>query len=369
MASTSIEGRWAALPEDLLQRCSQRLCLKNLSAIRAVCRSWQSADVKERSDIPWLMLMDKDGMLWREFFCLSCQQVHKKLLPEMRANRYLSSRGWVLMISRDGEFRMLENPMLRYRHIIELPNWNKFPNIKAPSPFYVEFISKFVLSDCTTTSPDYKVMVIYHIGQLALWKPGKEEWTAVNSPTDEKIYDVIYYKGSFVAVDFKDRILRCNVDGPTPFVAQVVFQVPRRLQEFEHEYPPGSLWYVNQVYLVQSTTGSLLFVSLQEQVASTITFRFHVLEIDLDTQMWTEVENLENTSLFLGHNSSFSLEVDEDHLIKPNCIYFTYSCLSSFQFTEDRGDKGMGIYHLEDGTVELHVEGKSSPPLWIEPCF
>ncbi|KAL3726976.1 hypothetical protein ACJRO7_031818 [Eucalyptus globulus] len=369
MASTSMARNWAELPPELLQLCSQRLCPKNLSAFRAVCRSWQSAAVKEWSDVPWLMLTDENGMPQREFFCLSCQQVHKKLLPEVMANGYFSSRGWVLTTSRDGEFHMLKNPMSRYSHIIKLPNWNKFPNIEDLPFFDVDFIRKFVLSDSPTTSPEYKVMVIYDNGQLGLWKPGEEEWTAVNSPTDERIYDVIYYKGSFVAVDFENRILRCDVDGPTPFEAQVVFQVPRRLQEFEHEYPPGSLWYVNEVCLVQSTTGSLLFVSLEEHVASTITFQFLVLEIDLDTQMYTAVENLENTSLFLGHNSSFSLEVDEDHLIKPNCIYFTYVRLSSSQFFEDGGDTGMGIYHLKDGTVELHVEGKSSPLLWIEPCF
>ncbi|KAK3417306.1 hypothetical protein EUGRSUZ_H03052 [Eucalyptus grandis] len=369
MASTSMTRNWAELPQELLQLCSQRLCLKNLSAFRAVCRSWQSAAVKERSDVPWLMLTDKKGMPWREFFCLSCQQVHKKLLPEVMANGYFSSRGWVLMTSRDGEFHMLKNPMSRYSHIIKLPNWNKFPNIEDLPFFDVEFVRKFVLSDSPTTSPDYKVMVMYDTGQLGLWKPSEEEWTAVNSPTDE-FYDVIYYEGSFLAVDSEDRVLRCDVDGPTPFEAQVVFQVPQRLQDFEHEYPSESLWDLDQVYLVQSTTGSLLFVSKWEQLTSTITFRFRVLEIDLDTQTCTEVENLENTSLFLGYtNSSFSLEVDEDHLIKPNCIYFTYFWLSSSQFTEDGVDTGMGIYHLEDGTVELHVKGKSSPPLWIEPCF
>ncbi|KAK3417305.1 hypothetical protein EUGRSUZ_H03050 [Eucalyptus grandis] len=346
---------WAELPQELLQLCSQHLCLKNLSAFRAVCRSWQSAAVKEWSNVPWLMLTDQKGMPWCEFFCLSCQQVHRKLSPEVMANGYFSSRGWVLTTSRDGEFHMLKNPMSCYNHIIKLPNWNKFPNIEDLPFFDVEFIY-------------YKVMVIYDTRQLGLWKPGKEEWTAVNSLT-EQFYDVIYYKGSFVAVDFEDRILRCDVDGPTPFEAQVVFQMRQRLPEFKHEYPPGSFWYVNQVFLVQSTTGSLLFVSLEEQLASTITFRFRVLEIDLDTQMCTEVENLENTSLFLGHNSSFSLEVDEDHLIKPNCIYFTYVRRSLSQFFEDGGDTGMGIYHLEDGTVELHVEGKSSPLLWIEPCF
>ncbi|XP_030442131.1 F-box protein SKIP23-like [Syzygium oleosum] len=357
---------WANLPQELLQLCSRRLCPKNLLAFRAVCRSWQSAAAKERSDVPWLMLTDKKGMLWREFFCLPCQQVHTKLPPEAMANRYFSSRGWVLTISRDWELNMLKNPMSRYNNIIKLPNWNKFPNIHVLPPFYVDFISKFVLSDGPTTSLDYKVMVIYDSGLLGLWKPGEEEWMAVAFPTDDnyEVFDVIYYKECFVAVDCEGRIWRCDVDGPTPFEAQLVFEMPQKVEECEQEYPSGSLLYLVQVYLVQSTTGSLLFVLQRERERHTKAFQFQVFEIDLDTQTCTEVESLENTSLFLGCNSSFTLEVDEN-LIKPNCIYFTDDYLSLPQFTEDGGDTKMGIYHLEDGTVELCVKGKSSPPLWI----
>ncbi|KAF8015864.1 hypothetical protein BT93_H1418 [Corymbia citriodora subsp. variegata] len=286
--------------------------------------SWQSAAVKERSDVPWLMLTDKKGM-WCEFFCLLCQRVHKKLLPEAMANQYFSSRGWVLTTSRDWELHMLKNPMSTYSHIIKLPNWNKFPNVEVLPPFYVEFIHKFVLSDSPTTCPDYKVMVIYDTGRLGLWKPGEEEWTAVTSPSAE-VDDVIYYKGCFVAVDSEERILRCDVDGPTPFEAQVVFEMPQRPQEFEQgsrRYPSRCDFCSSQVYLVRSTTGSLLFVKQWDRQRPTQTSRFRIFEIDLDTQTCTEVQSLENTSLFLGYNSSFSLEADEDHLIKPNCIYFT----------------------------------------------
>lgn len=210
-------------------------------------------------------------------------------------------------------------------------------------------------------------MVIYDHGWLGLWKPGEEKWTAVTSPADDYC-DIIYHKGCFVALDGGGSIYRCDVDGPTPFEAQVVFEMPERLLE-----PFGLV----QLYLVQSTTGSLLFVSQWEDFLDfsmsrrrpTKSYRFHVFEIDLDTQTCTEVMSLENTSLFLGFNSSFSLEVDEGHVIKPNCIYFTEDYLRLSQFTEDGGNTNMGIYHLEDGTIEPHVKGKSSPLLWIEPSF
>ncbi|XP_048137006.1 putative F-box protein At5g55150 [Rhodamnia argentea] len=359
---------WADLPQELLRQCSRRLCPKNLSVFRAVCRSWRSAAVKEWSDVPSLMLADKGEMLWREFFCLRCEQFHTKLLPEVMANRYFSSRDWVLTISRDWEFQMLRNPMLRYSRIIKLPSWNKFPDIYVLPPFYVSFITKFVLSDSPTTSQDYKVMVIYDHGRrLGLWKPGDEEWTAVTSPAVEYC-DVIYHKGCFIALDGEGGIYRCDVDGSTPFEAQVVFEMPERLLE-----PFGLV----QLYLVQAMTGSLLFVSQWEDCSDfsmsrrrpTGSYRFDVFEIDLDTQTYTEVLSLENKSLFLGHNSSFCLEVDENHIIESNCIYFTKYNIPPSQFTEDGGVTNMGIYHLKDGTIKPHVKGKSSPLLWIEPSF
>ncbi|KAF8014629.1 hypothetical protein BT93_H0441 [Corymbia citriodora subsp. variegata] len=363
---------WADLPPELLGRCSQDLCPNDMSAFRAVCRSWRSAAVEESSGVPWLMLADKRGKRCREFFCFQCQRVHKKFMPEVKASirvkakRCLSWRGWVLTVGRDWEPQVLKNPMSRHSHVIKLPNLKKFPDIKVGylrmyHRAYSAFIAKFVISDSPATSPDYRVMVIYNNdGRLGLWKPGDEEWTAVTSPGNFNV-DVIFYKGCFFALNCKGSILRCNMDGPTPFKAQVVFKMPRELLGWE------------KTYLVQSTMGSLLVVSRRRLYEPRGTFRFRVFEINLETQSWKGVQTLKNTSLFLGCNSSFSLEVHEKHHIKPNCIYFTDNSLDISRYTKDGGGKDMGIYHLEDGTIELHSRGKSyshySPPLWIEPKF
>ncbi|KAL3724939.1 hypothetical protein ACJRO7_030016 [Eucalyptus globulus] len=122
---------WLDFPPELLGLCLQHLCLNDLLAFRAVCRSWRSAAVEERSNVPWLMLADKKGALRREFFCLSCQQVHNKLLPQARARRCFSSRGWVLTVGRDWKLHMLKNPMSRHRHVIELPNLKKSSGIEV----------------------------------------------------------------------------------------------------------------------------------------------------------------------------------------------------------------------------------------------
>ncbi|XP_010025974.1 uncharacterized protein LOC104416258 [Eucalyptus grandis] len=175
---------WANLPQELLVLCSQLLCPKDLSAFRAVCHSWRFAAVEGRSDVPWLMLADEEGTRWREFFCLSCQLVHKALLPEAKGKRCFFSGGWMLTMGKEGELHMLKNPMSCCDHIIKLPNLNKFLAIQNSRLLrtYGAYIFKFSLSDSPATSPDYKVVVIYrNCRRLWLWKPGDEEWSSVTS--------------------------------------------------------------------------------------------------------------------------------------------------------------------------------------------
>ncbi|KAK3414967.1 hypothetical protein EUGRSUZ_H00544 [Eucalyptus grandis] len=65
-------------------------------------------------------------------------------------------------------------------------------------------------------------------------------------------------------------------------------------------------------YLVGSAGRLLLILGFGEQEDGTASFQ--VLDIDLDVRKWTEL-----VSLFMGFNSSFSLQVDESkQSIKPN---------------------------------------------------
>ncbi|KAK3415059.1 putative F-box protein At5g55150 [Eucalyptus grandis] len=364
---------WADLSQELLELCSQNLCPKDLWAFRAVCQSWRSAPLKERSNVPWMMLEDHHETLWRECFCLSCQRVHRVLMPEAKGKTCFSSRGWVFTLGRDWEVYMLKNPMSHHNYIIKLPKL-KFPDIED-LPHYDNFSAKFVLSASPTTSLDYMVMVIYgRGGRLGFWKPGDKEWTAVDYPSPT-CWDLVFYKGCFVAVDCEGSILRCDVNGPTPFETQVIFRMPRRLVHWEHpdlvQPTTGHRLLMSGVYLVQSPTGSLLFVSRWEEREPARTFRFQVFEIDLNTQTYTEVKSLGSTSLFLGSNSSFYLEANEEHHIKPDCIYFADD--SWPWLSEEGGGRDMGIYHIEDRTTELYFMAMAydhySFPLWIEPSF
>ncbi|XP_030472967.1 F-box/kelch-repeat protein At1g57790-like [Syzygium oleosum] len=303
---------WADLPQELLQLCSRQLLQKDWLAFRSVCLTWRAAAFEERFNLPCRMLADDKctETKWAEFYIPFSSQIHKVVLPQVKGKRCFSSRGWILTIGTDLEVHML-NPLsraLRYRDdIIKLPNVNKLSSwdneIREPE------VVKFVLSASPASSPNYTVMVFYwSSGPLALWKPGNEEWKKSTPPDPYKdVFCVIYYRGQFVAVNFRSSIFTCDVDGPDP-TAQVILEMPL---EFRHHFEDS----VDQ-YLVESA-GHLLLVSRLAQVRETSEFR--VFAINLDARRWTELESPGN--------------VDDDnnkHGIKPKSIGTYYMEMDLF---------------------------------------
>ncbi|XVF10626.1 hypothetical protein REPUB_Repub07fG0198800 [Reevesia pubescens] len=93
----------------------------------------------------------------------------------------------------------------------------------------------------------------------------------------------------------------------------------------EREWKNAS--YFQQIYLVESS-GSLLVVARESERRSKSdksykTTGFGVFELDVESRVWLKVSTLGNMALFLGHNSSFSIEVRNHSHCKSNCIYFT----------------------------------------------
>ncbi|XP_039155498.1 uncharacterized protein LOC120286943 [Eucalyptus grandis] len=200
-------------------------------------------------------------------------------------------------------------------------------------------------------------------GPLVFWKPGNKEWKELSPPDypDNGVLDVIHYQGQFVALGYQADIFTCDVDGPYP-TTQVILETPE-----SPEFRDSINFAINE-YLVESAGRLLLILRFEqreqkqrfeqrEQKHGTVSFQVFVA--DLDTRKWTELESMGNVSLFVGFNSSFSIQVDENQqVIKPNCIYFT--CWDD-----------IGIYHMEDGRIEFDTKADYNfdPPLWIEPRF
>lgn len=140
--------------------------------------------------------------------------------------------------------------------------------------------------------------------------------------------------------------------------------------------------FQDRKYLVESVSGTLFLLlhnckkknfypclrRTKYRTAKFLVWRVELQYSDDSFQIPTcsliEEKNLGNQAIFVGRGSSVSVTPSET--IRPNCIYFT----------DDRDDcyfrKGgghdMGIFNMEDRTIEPHFPGKSihfiSPPLW-----
>ncbi|KAF8026161.1 hypothetical protein BT93_F2847 [Corymbia citriodora subsp. variegata] len=361
---------WSDLPSPLLELIACRLPIDDLIDIDDLisfgltCSHWRNVVVRlqgsfrRRISVPWLMITD-----WRRPESCSCFSLRQRgfyefPLPHVRdKRRCLSSRGWVMTIGRDRDVQMF-NPLSRARACIQLSALQ--PHCSPPQgPIHNEQIGKFALSACPYSSEKSEIMILSDIDRrLALWNYRDRSWTMV-SP--HRIYmDLIYYEGRFLAVDAMGtiRAFPVELDGLHPDAdGQVVARRPCGLVDLRH---------FKKHYLVECW-GSLLVVS-QEWRRGFVTSGFQAFLLDLEASTWTRVGSLGDRSLFLGLNSSFSMEITDRHGgIEPDCIYFTDDCTNLYSEGKD-----MGIYHMADGRIDpLLFEGMpdcpNSAPLWIEP--
>ncbi|CAI9107103.1 OLC1v1006389C1 [Oldenlandia corymbosa var. corymbosa] len=114
------------------------------------------------------------------------------------------------------------------------------------------------------------------------------------------------------------------------------------------------------------------------------TTEFAVYQLDIVNRNWERISTLDGDTIFVGSNASMSISSVEAERsgIKSNCIYFTYHYITELGASE-RGGKDMGIYNMQDESVErfdgvvnqsllscLENQGPDSfvcPPLWIAP--
>ncbi|KAK2663761.1 hypothetical protein Ddye_002335 [Dipteronia dyeriana] len=327
---------------DILEEIARQIKLpEDFIVFSGVCRLWRSAASKKNfrfraNVVPWLMLPPKEkGSDVRSFFSLSKGMSRQINLPDAERNKCFSSK--------------------------------------------VSFIQKFVLSTSPSLeSEDYTLVVIYgSTGKLAYFRPGFKTWIAIDS-CQHTYSDVIYCRGMFYAIDVGGGITVIDIRSDNTAAAKrVVADLPLELvpREFRTKF-----------YLVESA-GKFLVVGrkFHYRITDYGTTAFRVVEVDLSRNQneWSPVKNLGNRALFVGDNSSLSVQVFDNSNFKPNRIYFTedwrelYFCR---HYPEGVG-RDMGIYNLQDGSIE-HIETcfmynrykcslyhAFNPPMWVEESF
>ncbi|KAL5814146.1 hypothetical protein ACOSQ4_024787 [Xanthoceras sorbifolium] len=351
---------WSEFNLDLLEEIARRIKLyDDFVAFSLVCSLFRSAAMKENfkfmsSHIPLLMLPSKGCSNSRGFFDLPEGTTRSILLPECDGKKCFSSKGWLITIDLDWNMSLL-NPFSRVQ--VELPHMKTFENWEdlETRDMQVSFIGKCALSVNPSLGKDYMLMVIYGgIGKLAYFRQGDKVWRTIER-WHSCYADIIYYKGQFYAIDHRGRIMVCDVEEDDSIVARQIANMPIEL-----------VAYKTKIYLVESA-GTLLVVTRVAIEEKTI---FQIFVVDLSNNTFTEIKNLGNRSLFLGDNSSLSIEISRR---KPNCIYFTDDDQETYAFLPEGGGKDIRIYNLQDGSIEPLLRDKLldhiTPPLWVERSF
>ncbi|KAK3418033.1 hypothetical protein EUGRSUZ_H04014 [Eucalyptus grandis] len=255
---------------------------------------------------------------------MSRVEVHRARLPS-RAG-HLCYQGW-MAIAQEGQRLKLFNPISRIT--IELPDSKQF----CP-------VHKVALSLSPSVSDNSVVMVHVQPATFAFYHPRKRAWTTRTYLPQSQIMDLIHYKGRFVALDEKCRVI--TFDPKNKYKPQENRVV---LEKFER----WTTFYLHSWFVPVSST------------------RFQVCKVDLDGGTWTEAESLGSASIFLSHECSFSVQLNAESRLpdlRANHIYFT-----DFRPWDHR----ILSYNMEGKTIETHPELMpmlaGATPRWIQPSF
>ncbi|KAF7850362.1 hypothetical protein BT93_L5579 [Corymbia citriodora subsp. variegata] len=331
-------SNWGALPQDVLRLIAGRLDEEDFVAFGSVCASWRSAcagTYDARTRAPWLIsFLDSESRFWS----MSWARVRRAPLPSMVGR--LCYQGWMITAP-EGRGLRLFNPISGTS--VELPGSETFSRVH-----------KFALSSSPSVSDDYVVMVHVQPATFAFYRPRERAWTALTYWPKSQIMDLMHYRGRFVALDERCRVITFDPRGDD-------------LQENRVALPKFMGW--TTPHLVECS-GSLLVVwHMHDYFDSAPSVAFRVHKVDLDGGTWTEVKSLGSVSVFLSYECSFSVELDAGPRLSkvwPNRIYF-------IEMLVRPADHKIQSYRMEDGKIETHPElmpwCSGTTPRWIQPSF
>ncbi|KAK3225017.1 hypothetical protein Dsin_004879 [Dipteronia sinensis] len=204
--------------------------------------------------------------------------------------------------------------------------------------------------------------------------PGDNVWTTIDE-WNGYYFDITYFNGKFYTINSKGTIMACDIKDDRSIETYTTAQLPNRIK----------LKDLHKLYILESA-GKLLVVlrkgvylhSMKEDESKSNygTYAFQIFEVDICSNTCDEVKNLGKRALFLGDNSSLSIEVLDVTRCKSNCIYFTDDCRESYSapcFCGGGGGKDMGIYNIQDESIEPYIRSNFcelvTPPLWVEQSF
>ncbi|XP_021757471.1 uncharacterized protein LOC110722509 [Chenopodium quinoa] len=420
---------WGNMPKDIVTKIVEHVeFYEDYETLLKICSNWRSAG-KEASlrgyananatesmhTLPWLMLRQKQSSMSHRLYSFSKRMVRLISLPaELNYKKpMLSSRGWLLVLSKTKQVSIL-NPFSGA--IIELPIlklWNTNHIDFRDFDWHRTILNRFILSADPSTSSDFVVFlsVSFSAGtdnlasNLVFWRNNRgagacsgdgHGWIHVRDPLvplgpilpdypyHTQLFlsfyctDLTFYQGEFYGVNIFGMFVKFETAKGNPHfhvVAVIDGHVPNMLTYDDNE----TAWFH---YLVESSGKLLVIRQVTRQEITTSkrrhifrfqTIRFEVFELNVMAGELNEVSSLGNRTIFLGLNSSFSVESSRG--FKPNCIYYTDDSPRSTP-CQTPGRHGGCLYNLTNGKFEDHFYncrssylGKLTPLIWLESPY
>ncbi|KAJ7961485.1 F-box protein [Quillaja saponaria] len=357
------------LPEILLVIAKKLISSEDFLAsvaFGAVCTSWRSVYIKVKdvikqlpTQVIWLMLAEeRDHTDERGFFSLAKGNTRYLQLPEAKGKFCFSfPQGWLITTGKDLDLDLL-HPLSRVQ--FQLPNLRTITKDFRSSCLLSTVINRALLTANPSLTSDFRVVIICDFGRLAFAKLGANSRTI--SKERYRFADVIYYNGNIYGVYPDGSIWVCDIEGYEPKATMLFHtKIGRFVPLFERMYLVESS---GKLLAVLRTGGQARSLFEGSTIYSYGTAPFLVFELNISNRSCTRLESLENRALFVGRNSSISVNALNICGCKANSIYFTDDANES---------RDMGVWNMMDGRIETlfnpplfcHV----APPLWVFPNF
>ncbi|KAF6169978.1 hypothetical protein GIB67_034370 [Kingdonia uniflora] len=207
------------------------------------------------------------------------------------------------------------------------------------------YIHRVVLSANATPS-DFYAIAIYGKSKLAFCMATDEAWSSIEMNTT--ISNCLCCEGMLYVVDHMGNLYSIDVTrrSKKPKITLLLHSPTG---------PTGTMYY-----LVDTST------SLSKKGSRELLMR------EQDKKEWVVVGNLNDRMLFVGDNNPILLSALDFPVGRRNCIYFTDDYIDGYMM-EPWGARDLGIFSLEDGTIEAFYPKDSGPiippPIWIQPTW
>ncbi|KAJ4975806.1 hypothetical protein NE237_000912 [Protea cynaroides] len=368
-------GPWSKLPNLTIEMILDRLDFVEKFRFASVCVSWRDAapDFAKRRPqriIPWLLFSHDTQTEALGFFNLPETMIHHVRIPRINMNFCCgSTEGWLFMFVDDtceDHHCFLLNPLTKRQ--IQLPPFTHEPP---------QSVLKVILSASPDINEDWMVVAYTESHGLLFCKSGGRSWFI--GPRKSRIAfsfddgDIIFSGGKVYGLGMLNSVWAFDMTTQKHALMGGGVSPPYDLY---HTYESTDRIDQYISYLVESN-GELFLVArcLKNTSSHYTTFKFLLYKLKENDDenlrrmkyVWVRQSSFgAHQAMFLSRNGSKAVSTIESPGLQSNSIYFINDLHPQTGKPCD-----IGIYHVEDGTIEPFVPFDSCtfkfPSVWVTP--